>query len=547
MAGLFVWMARMTREGFALPVDIVTFAMSDKYLGKDYLSAAQRAILKAIYGDPMERDERLAFLELTEGREPRKGGYDEAAIICGVRSGKTELGTTVLTYECVGWNPVLASILPPGKTAKGIIVAQNERGAGEAREYVEGNLLKLHDAYGGILASVSGQERAITGKSIKLSGACEIVIYPSKKASVRAATGLCFIGDEVAYWEVAEGAYSQDTKVMRAVRSRFATLSRLHPKRLLISSPDEEEGVLYEAWKHRETRPKVLVINAPSWALNPSLEQSFLDDEEEKDPEDFKTEYGAQFRRAGGGNAFLSADVIEQCIERGRIQNPPKSGIEYLAWMDAAFKRDRFSLGIGHLEYVAGAPKVVVDHTRHWTPRATAKGRKAAPLDDREVIKEVVAEIRAYGCDRIHGDQFADVPIKNTFQTDHGVLFVESPVSAPEKVDAFKNLRASMRARLVSIPEDPVLVKDLKSLEVTHSKTAGSMMVRIAAPKRKGAYDDAANVLARIVSRLLPIGGKVDLAAINARGAPSRNSHGLDWRQPPKEDEFHGRLMEAIY
>jgi hypothetical protein len=519
--------------------DIVEFAMSEEYLGKGYLSTAQRAILKSIYDLPMERDERLAFLEMTEGREPRKGGYDEAAIVAGVRSGKSDsIGGVIMTYECVRWTPMLHMFLPPGKTAKGIIIAQNDKGANEIREYVEGNLLRLEEKYGNILARTTGQERSITGKGIRLQGAdgvrCEIVIYPSRKASVRGSTGLCFVGDEVAYWEAAEGAYNQDEKVIRAVRSRFATLSPLRPRRILISSPDEEEGVLYEAWRRRFERPRVLVCHAPSWVLHPKLNdpdpetgERFLDNEQEEDPESFETEYGAQFRKGGGGShSFLPAQTIDNCVERGRQQNPPKAGVEYLAWMDAAFKRDRFSMGIGHAVYGAdGEVSVSVDRMRHWTPRAVAKGRPADPLDDREVLAEVVAELRPYGLDRIHGDQFADVPIKNHL-SELGILFVEAPVSAPEKVDAFKNLRAALRAKLVSLPDDPIMVKDLKSLVM--KETPGGH-TSVSAARRKGSYDDAANVVARIVTKLLPKSAGLDIAKMNFGGRLDDGRHGRDW------------------
>lgn len=516
--------------------DIVEFAMSREYLAKDYLSVTQVAILKGLYGLPMERDERLAFLEVTEGRPPEPKGYDEAAIICGVRSGKTELGGLVATFEGVRWAPVLADMLPPGKTAKVIIVAQNERGAGECREYIEGALQRLHDRHGGILVETSGAAKAITGRGIRLAGPVEYVIYPSKKASVRGATGLCFIGDEVAFWEAAEGAYNQDEKVMRAVRSRFATLSRLHPKRLLISSPDEEEGVLFEAYKHRFDRPKVMVVNAPSWKLNPSLDQEFLDAEQERDPEGFESEYGARFRKAGGSHCFLSAESIESCVEKGRSQNPPQPGVEYVAWMDAAFKRDRFSFGVGHAMRHGEETTVVVDHMRHWTPRQVAKGRKAVPLDEDEVVEALVADLRLYGLDRVHGDQFADVPLKNRFAK-RGITFVEAPISTPEKFDAFKNLRAALKARLVLLPDDPVTVKDLKCL--VKRETAGGH-VTVQAPKRKGQFDDAADVVARIVRKLLPLTGALDIDELNRRATGDFQGPTRDWRERSREPELDG-------
>jgi hypothetical protein len=158
-----------------------------------------------------------------------------------------------------------------------------------------------------------------------------------------------------------------------------------------------------------------------------------------------------------------------------------------------------------------------------------------------------VEELRHYGCDKIRGDQFADVMIKQQFAKAH-ITFIESPVSVPEKFDAFKNLRAALRAGRVRLPDDEITLRDLKGLISIQKRTAGGSFHNVVtAPNRRGAYDDAANVVARLVARLMPITGRVDLAEANAAAAPDRGFPGLDWRQPPKEGEFHGGIMEAVY
>src|SRR6266478_2483209 len=238
---------------FILPPDgpdIIQFATSRKLLGASSqhgdgipeLSASQRSILKAIYGLEMEREERLAFLAMTEGREPKKAGYQEAALICGVRAGKSMLGALIGTYESVRWAShdssgryILSSMMMPGQIAKGILIAQDKIAAGTARGYIVGNLHLLEERTGEkFLAQVEGQEKAVTGAVVKMAAPIEIAIFPANAFSVRSVTGLWFIGDESAWWESAEGAYNQDVKVLRAVRTRFATLSRLRPKRLLL-------------------------------------------------------------------------------------------------------------------------------------------------------------------------------------------------------------------------------------------------------------------------------------------------------------------------
>ena len=528
-----------------LDLDIITFATGKDYLAQE-LPPAKTCILKAIYGMEMNREERGILLKMTEGRAPNPKGYREAVLVCGRRGGKTgPINGTIATYEAVRWGtprdkgrkpPAIAELLAPGQTAKAIIIAQNEKGATEARNYIEGNLTKLHDRYGGILAETQGQEKAITGKSVRLAGPVEIVIYTAQKHSVRGVTAFLAILDEIAWWEVAEGAYNQDKEVMRSVRPALISLSVIRPRLIMASSPNREEGELFREYERRQTS-KALVVYAPTWLLNPYIPQSELDDAQEKDPEGFMREYGAQFQKTDSGAfCFIESEVIDKCVRAGVKQLPPRPGIDYLAWCDAAFKRDRFFFGIAHLE----GGRVCIDLTLAWTP-AFRKGHRPKPLDDVEIVLDIVAQLRHYGCERIFGDQFADIPLKSRFN-DQGILFVESPATNPEKIDAFKNLRGALRAGLVSLPDDDIVKKDLKGLQ--KKETSGGN-VTISAPRRSGCYDDAASVIARLVNRLLPLNAGADLAEINARAMPVKRP-GVDWRQP-SDGEFAGGIMEAVY
>ena len=517
--------------------DIIEFATSPKFLGPGSdglgmpeLSVPQRSILMGIYGLAMDREHRLAFLELTEGREPKKGGYQEIVLICGVRSGKTMFDALIGTYESVRWSAkdgdgrwMLSRYLMRGQIATGILIAQDKKGAGIARGYLVGNLHTLEERTGQkFLAPVEGQEKAVTGMLVKLAAPIEIAIYPANAYSVRGVTGLWFVGDESAWWKSEEGAYNQDTKVMKAVRSRFATLSRLRPKRLLTSSKNGESGIIWDEWKRRDSS-SALVVLASSWELNPDLDQEFLDREEEKDPEGFAVEYGKAWEKSGSGNMFLEADVVDRAVTKGIRQRQPQPGREYVAWIDAAFKKDRFFFGIGHGEN----GRAVIDHVRHWTPRSV-KGRRTTPLDDEEIVTEITADLRFYSTDRVTGDQYCDVPLQSKFKT-HGIQFIYAPVSDPEKAEAFKNLRGAMRGSLVDLLDDEVTAKDLKGLQKLTTKSGH---LHISAPRRRGCYDDGANVVARIVQKVLPLGGTLDLAAMNAKALDRDN------RRPEVRDRW---------
>src|SRR5262249_39248801 len=149
------------------------------------------------------------FLEMTEGRKPRESGYEEAALICGTRSGKSMIAAVIATYESMKWQPVGEALLMPGQGATGVLIAEDRKAAGILRGYIEGFLYSLEENGHDVLAEKRGQEKAVTGALIKMRGSIEIAIYSANAYSVRGATGLWFIGDESAWWKTEEGAYNQ--------------------------------------------------------------------------------------------------------------------------------------------------------------------------------------------------------------------------------------------------------------------------------------------------------------------------------------------------
>ena len=70
--------------------DIIEMVMDPDWLGDTDISVPQISVLKGLYGLPMRPEEREAFEGMTEGRKARKGGYFDATLCIGQRSGKTE-------------------------------------------------------------------------------------------------------------------------------------------------------------------------------------------------------------------------------------------------------------------------------------------------------------------------------------------------------------------------------------------------------------------------------------------------------------------------
>jgi hypothetical protein len=95
---------------------------------------------------------------------------------------------------------------------------------------------------------------------------------------------------------------------------------------LIASSPYARRRVLWDAHRKHYGRDgdPVLVWQAATRVMNPSVPQSFIDSETEKDPQSAAAEYGANFRV--DVEQFLSWDAISACVVPGQRELPHLRG-----------------------------------------------------------------------------------------------------------------------------------------------------------------------------------------------------------------------------
>lgn len=512
--------------------DIEVMVRDPDWLDDKDISVAQVSILKGIYGLGMTKEEREAFLEMTEGRPPRKGGYFETTLCIGVRSGKTEkIGSNVALYQAITFDRKAAG-LAPGEVPYLGIIAQDREGASQIFGYIEGKSRALEDKGIEILATVEAQARAVTGQQIRFASGAVAQAFPSKKAATRNKTMILGLADELAWWETEEASVNADYEICRALKQRMTTV-RPWAKLIKHSSPYTEHGVLYDDYLKRATA-KRLFAQTPSWAFNPNIDPAVLSEARSDDPEGFLRDYGAQFGKAGG--AYYTEQEIDGSMREDRpLIMPPEQGKDYRAWIDTAFKHDLFTVAIGFRH----GDEVVYPIVRYWVP---AKG---APLDDKQVAKELAEILRAYRIDSVKADQYADVPFANDLRNYDIRLETESKTSEAS-LAMHKNFKAAMRRGLVNLPKDEMIRKDVLACR----KMGSGNQIKIAAPRRKGFHDDITKVVAALAQDLLPVGTVVDIAALNAGASRERTPQTyVDWRRREDErpaDEELTNIMEAI-
>jgi hypothetical protein len=293
------------------------------------------SFLRILFGLKLTAGDLELFRQCTGRGDAPSGGFNEAWLICGRRSGKSLMLAMIAIYVAVfrDWS----QYLQPGERGTVMVLSADRRSARTIFRYATAFLKAL---------DVVSIERE-TNDTIELSNGISIEIATASYKTVRGYTIVAALLDEAAFWSD-EGS-NPDAEILAALRPSMATI----PGALLLvaSSPYAKRGIIYDAFqKHFGCDgDNVLVWKAPTRLMNPSVPQSFIDGEYAKDRASAAAEYGAEFRDDISGWADRS--LIEAAVTRGVTVRPPLPGINYRAFADpSGGQKDSFTAAVSHAE-----------------------------------------------------------------------------------------------------------------------------------------------------------------------------------------------------
>jgi hypothetical protein len=117
--------------------------------------------------------------------------------------------------------------------------------------------------------------------------------------------------DELAFFPSDDASIS-GAEIVAAIRPAMATI----PDSLLIcaSSPYARRGPLWDAFRryHGKDDASVLVWQAPTLAMNPSVPRRVIDEAFEADPASAAAEYGAAFRT--DVESYIAIEAVMACV-----------------------------------------------------------------------------------------------------------------------------------------------------------------------------------------------------------------------------------------
>jgi len=442
--------------------------------------AVWRVIDKALFGEPLDAAELAIFTEITGRTEAPTEPSTEAWFICGRRSGKDVKASALVAWLATFGAEQMGFLdrLVKGETGVVQLIAVDRRQAKVCLSYLRAYFEQP------LLAQMVAKS---TAEGLELTNGLAVEITTNDLRSSRGRTVVAAVFDEVAFWS-AENSANPDQDVYNAVKPAMATI----PGAMLIgiSSPYARRGLLWNKWKKHYGKPgNVLVVQAPTWRMNPTIARDgdFLTEAYRDDPASAAAEYGAQFRK--DVEAFVSLEVVEACVAPGVYERAPVPGIVYSAFVDpSGGSQDSMTLAISHHEGTAEDGLTVIDATREVKP----------PFSPEGVVAEFCDLLALYGVSRVTGDKYAGEWPREQFRK-HGVGY---EVSDKTRSDLYRDMLPVLNSGRAVLLDDEKAINQIAALE---RRTARGGRDTIDHPP--GSHDDVANAIAgAIVNASQPAG-----------------------------------------
>ncbi len=439
--------------------------MTDKQLFGDQFGgdsfAAWRALLAAFYGLELTDDERRILEAITGRAGPFLGAFSELWMAIGRRGGKSQIAALVAVFEAAFKDH--RDKLAPGEWATVMLLAADRQQARTLLRYTRGLFQNP------MLAPLVTRE---TESSIELGGTRTIIeIATASHRATRGYTVSACVADEIAFW-FHDGA-SPDRAIIQAIRPALATLGG---PLLALSSPYARRGILWDTYKahYAGDSDRILVAQAPSLTMNPTLPESVVAEAMRDDPASALAEYGAQFRTDIA--SFIDPVLVEDATRRKPLILPPREGITYRAFCDpSGGGADGFSLAVAHTE----AGRIIIDLVteRHGSPA--------------KITGEYASILRQYRITEVTGDRYSGAWVRDEFSK-HGIRYHTAPT---DRSGLYLEFLAKLNSGSVILPPDPKLQRQLIALERRTSRGG-----RDTIDHPPNAHDDLANSIAGAVA-----------------------------------------------
>jgi hypothetical protein len=456
------------RRVVAQPVISFSRAMLDPHLFAAWFAgpswATRRVISKAEDGEggSLTAEEASLFAEIAGGRIPPTVAPREVWEFGGRRGAKS-LGRAARAAHaatCVDYRPYLK----PGETPTVVVIASDRDQASITFKYIEAFL---------DTPLLKPMVRSKTKDSIELTNGVVIQVQTASFRHLRGRTVCCAILEEVCFWFDDATSANPASEIIAALRPSMATIPTA--RLFVVTTPYRRSGIAWETFRRffGINDLNVLVLQAPTKVLNPTIDQTFLDAEYEKDATSARSEYGAEWR--SDLEDFVDVETVERAVIQDRRELPPALGRwRYAGFIDpSGGSSDSMTLAIAHNEN----GRVVLDHLSEVRP----------PFSPEAVVEQFAAILARWNLRKATSDRWGGSWPVEQFKK-RGITIEPSEKT---KSDIYAAFLPMLNSHVVELLDDRRLTAQLLGLE---RRTAWGG--RDSIDHRPGAHDDVINAAA---------------------------------------------------
>lgn len=419
----------------------------------------------------------------------------------------------------------------------------------------------------------------------------QIKFFSSVSSGIRGLANIVIILDEVAFFK--DTGNSSAAAVYQAASPSVATFAPADPngtqetlnrnsegRIILISSPFNKDGLFYDKYEQSKiggsASRDILMVQAPTWEVNPQVPIGFLENSHGKDPVAFATEFGAEFTDRVMSWIEREKDLMV-CLDTDlRAQTRGKPRVAHSLGLDLAVKGDRTSIAltrpegdkirlIYHEEWQAGQSWYDINPHLEEPFVPYAKELHTTDMLDFDELAMWIKELsrRFYIVDGLF-DQWQGISFQQSLDKS-GLKQIESKQFTRDETsrmfDAFKTLMYHSRLLLYDYTlrdvEDVTEESDvtnsvlnengvtkhspyIKQLLELRAERKSKKVVLVEAPGGANKYDDFADALVRSVWLSLHRVGNTNYLAGSNRTRDIANEYGAQ-HSALSSREYHRR------
>jgi hypothetical protein len=422
--------------------------------------------LRVIYGLSVKKPENLELIKACTGRDPNKlpkDGFNTVLLLVGRRGGKSRIAGLIGGYESLFSGK--EKRLSPGEIPMVTITSPTREQSTIIKSYTRAALKSPM-----LEAEVDDDNR----QGFQLSNGVTVRIMTGDFRSVRGFTQLMVVVDELCFFGFTEESkVNSDTELIRSIRPALLTTQG---KLVCVSTKYAPRGWAYSQWKRHwgNDNSRVLVWDAASRIMNPTLSQADIDEAMADDPEAARAEYLNEWRE--DVQNYLPREVVESCVVKGRMELLPRENIRYSAFCDTSGGRaDSAGLAIGHKT----ERKIIIDFLKEYLP----------PFSPYEIAGRMAVELKRYGLKTVIGDRFGSEYTVQAFNN-HGIRYQQAEKN---KSELYLELIGPICSKEIELLDNEKLITQLSNLE-RRTRSGGKDTIDHSA----GQHDDLSNCIAGV-------------------------------------------------